>query len=644
MSQRMKVSLAVGVLLLGVYALLRLGFLLSNWSYFEDAAASDVAMAFVYGLRFDVAVLIALNGVPLFLYNGPFPTGSRLYMGLTFALFAVLNLYGVLVNLGDYRHYPAVQRRLLHEPWERTSELVDMFPQWYSEYPLLVVGGLAAGALFVVLLFFAVRALMRRIPGKNPHRRLIPCGLLMIGLGVLGIRGGFQEGVLRPADAFKHSSSFAVGYLTLNSTYTTLSSLVLRPIQRVEKMPEAEARGIVREMVYSPDEEPVDPDYPFLRKKTPSQPMRRLNVVILLMESWTWANVGPQEGGITRTPEFDALTKEGTLFTNFLSTGHKSNAAIPSILTSVPSLFRQPVIGSREELTRFRGLGSILAEHGYSTSFHYGVDKTIMGFDAYAALAGYDRYFSVEDYPTNGADVHDGRWGIFDELYFLFTVEKLDELPEPFTSLVFSMSPHDPYVLPANRKEMFAEYEDETGYQRLLRYSDFALGRFFEAARQRSWFENTIFLILADHTRFSPPNSYYESIHIPLLVYAPGIVEPGVDDTIGSQADILPTVLDLLHVPTVHASMGRSLLDRGESRGPVVYREQGFGIFGDEMVLVNDLEEDVGLFRYRDDLYFENDLGDDVPAVADDLRRRLYAYLQVVTSTVRDDRVYRDDR
>lgn len=640
----MKVTLAVGGLLLGFYALLRLGFLLSNLPFFEDAAASDIAMAFVYGLRFDIAALIGLNILPMVLYNGPFPTRSRLYMGIVFAIFAVLNLFGVLINLADYRHYPAVQRRLLNEPWEDTSELVGMFPQWYHEHPVLVIGGLAAGALFVVMLFFAVRYLMRRIPGKNTQPRLIFCGLLMIGLGVLGIRGGFQEGILRPADAFKHSSSFAVGYLTLNSAYTTVSSRVLRPIQLVEKMPEDEARAVVREMLFSADEELVDPDYPFMRKKTPSEPMRKLNVVILLMESWTWANVGPQPEGGTRTPEFDALTEDGLLFTSFLSTGHKSNAAVPSILTSVPSLFRQPVIGSREELTRFRGLGSILKEHGYSTSFHYGVDKTIMGFDAYAALAGYDKYFSVEDYPETGETVHDGRWGIFDELYFLFTVDRMDELPKPFTSLVFSMSPHDPYILPANRKEMFAEYESETGYQQLLRYSDFALGRFFEAARERPWFDNTVFLITADHTRFSPPNSYYESVHVPLLIYAPGIVEPGRDETIGSQADILPTILDLLHVPTVHASMGRSMLDRAERRGPVVYREQGFGIFGNDLVLVNDLETDMGLYRYRDDIYFQQDLQHEQSDAADDLRKRLYAYLQIVTNTVRNDRVYRDPR
>lgn len=642
MNQRAKVTIAVFALLLGVYALLRLGFYLSNLGYFEQASGADIAAAFWYGLRFDIAALIILNLVPLVLYNLPRRSFPRWYLTFVFVLFAMLNAMGVLLNLADYRHYPAVQRRLLHEPWERTGELIDMFPQWYHEYPVLVIGGIAGALIFVFLLYRAVRFLHRRMPGRNTLVRGIISGAILFGLGALGVRGGFHLGFLHPADAFKNSPVFSVGYLTLNSTYTTLSSVVLRPIQLVEKMPEEEARQVVREMLFAADEEPVDPAYPLMRRKRPREEMRNLNVVILIMESWTWANVGPQEGGGTRTPSFDALAAEGLLFTNFLSTGHKSNAAIPSILTSVPSLFRKPVIGSREELTRFRGIGSILKEHGYTTSFHYGIDRTIMGFDAYSRLAGFDHYFCVDDYPDDGGEIGDGCWGIFDELYFLFTVDKLDEFEKPFVAVLFSVSPHDPYKLPSDKEEMFAAHAEETGYQRLLRYSDFALGRFFEKARTRPWFSDTVFLITADHTRFSPPNSYYEAMHIPLLVYAPGIVEPGVSGSTGTQADILPTILDLLHVPTVHASMGRSLLEPEPPHWSVVYREQGFGLFGSEFALVNDLEQDVGLYAYPKDRFFRENLLSRLPHVAADHRRRLFAYLQVITNAVRDDRVWHD--
>ena len=147
----------------------------------------------------------------------------------------------------------------------------------------------------------------------------------------------------------------------------------------------------------------------------------------------------------------------------------------------MPSVFRRPVIGSREELTRLRGLGSILKEQGWSTSFHYAAEQTIMGFDSYSRMSGFDVYRSEADYPDRSEAVRDGRWGIFDHLFYADTLAWLDREKTPFLTLIFSLSPHDPYKLPPGLEKDYAAYAHETGYQRCLRYSDWALGRFFEA-------------------------------------------------------------------------------------------------------------------------------------------------------------------
>lgn len=645
LTRRSKITLALLALLVGVYGLLRLGFLIVNRRFLADASAGEVALAFVHGLRFDVAALLMINAPLMVLWNVHLPrvAGAR-FRGLCFALFALLNVPCVMLNVADYGYYPNVQRRLLYEPFENPRELASMVPQWFTEFPLLCAGVLAAGAAFVVLLKRLAARVHARVGGpEGPVLPTLASGGVLIALSVLGIRGGLQEGILRTADAFKHSSSSAVGYLTLNTTYTVLLSGVLKPLQTVRAMPEAEAVALVHGMLGIAADEAPDPRHPFRRATRPTLPVRRRNVMLILMESWTWANVGPHEEGgrtLSRTPRFDALCAEGLLFTNFLASGQKSNEAIPSLITSVPSVFRRPVIGSRQELTRFRGLGSIVKEHGWATSFHYGAEKTIMGFDAYGRLAGFDAYRSEEDYPDRSERVRDGRWGIFDHLFYDDTLAWLDRERAPFLTLLFSLSPHDPYKLPPDLEDGYAAYAHETGYQRCLRYSDWALGRLFDQARTRPWFGDTIFLITADHTRFSPPNSYYESFHVPLLLLAPGLVPPGRNDRIGFHPDLLPTVLDLLQLPAEHASMGRSLLDPREPRYAVVFRDQGFGIFDGRHALLHDLRQDVGLFDYRADPTFARDLSASDPAAALALRRRLLAYLQTVTTSVTENRVW----
>jgi hypothetical protein len=644
MTRRAKVSLAVLALLVGVYSLLRLGFLAANLAYFEDARPGDVAGAFLHGVRFDVAALVILNCPLLVLYNFGIPRrAGGVFNAVCLTLFMIPNVLAMMLNVADYGYYPMMQRRLLYEPFDRPAEVAAMVPQWFQEYPVLCVGVLAAGAGLVLGLRWIVRRIHARIQGVEGST-LHTCisGLVLAAVGVLGVRGGVQEGILRPADAFKHSAHAAVGYLTLNTTYTVLLSGVLKPIQTVREMPHEEAAAIVADMLTDPDETRPDPAWPLLRERRAREAPRKRNVAILLLESWTGANVGPhleQGRTVSRTPAFDALAKDGLLFTNFLASGQKSNEAIPSLLSSVPSLFRRPVIGSREELTRLRGLGSILKEQGWATSFHYGAEQTIMGFDSYSRMSGFDVYRSEADFPDRSAAVRDGRWGIFDHLFYADTLAWLDRERAPFLTMVFSLSPHDPYKLPPDLEGDYAPYADETGYQRCLRYSDWSLGKFFEQARTRPWFSDTVFVITADHTRFSPPNDYYRAFQVPLLLYAPGFIAPGVNEHIGFHPDLLPTVLDLLDVPARHASMGRSLLAPGE-RFAVTFRDRGFAIFDDRYALLHDLRSDVGLFEYRTDGAFAHDISTREPGQAARLRKRLLAYLQIVTTSVQADRVW----
>lgn len=643
MTKALWITLWSGLGLLLLHAGLRAGFYLVNAPYFEGVPPGEIARAFLHGLRFDVAGLTLLNLPVLVLLHAPLPTRKpRAWLVLTFVLFAGLNTAGLLLNAFDCEYYASVQRRMLFEPFHRPQDLLANVTGWWAEYPVAIS---AVGAALLVFVYGAARFLRflgARIAHKPGAVRSHVCALALVGLGVLAVRGGLQVAIMRPADAFVHSQSQAVGNLTLNSTYTVLLSAFLPRHPVVRKLPEEEALATAAALVLGEGEHLLDPRFPFLRQRTPGAALRPLNVVVLIQESWTAAQVGPDAGGASRTPFFDELCAEGAHYVNFLANGQRSGEAVPAIVAAVPSLFPTPIIGSQIEMTRFRGLGDLLGPLGYRTSFHYGAARTLEGFHAFTRMVGFQDYVSREDYDGDepDADRSDGTWGIYDELFYRHAARYLDARPEPFATVVFGLSPHDPYRLPRNREALFPVRPGETPYQRMLRYSDHSLRAFFEHARQSPWFSRTLFVITGDHTRFSPPESFYESFRVPLLLYAPGLVEPAVREDVGCHADILPTILDLLHAPVRHASMGRSLRDTSRSRVCVVQRGQRFVIFDDERAYVHDLRRDLGFFAYRSDRRFREDLTQREPEAAAALRHKLFAYLQACTTTLVGDRVW----
>jgi phosphoglycerol transferase MdoB-like AlkP superfamily enzyme len=648
MTKSMKITFIAAGWLFLIYTLLRLGFYVANRAYFDGAPLSDIALSFFYGLRYDAAGLVMINAPVLFLYNLPaWLVELKWYKRFCFLLFAGLNAVGIIFNLVDYRYYGAVQRRSNFEPLERPADFGVQIPTWIEEFPVFFFGGLGAVALLVFLMALYFRRLDRKIPVRPGFVRGATCGFVLIVLSVLAVRGGLQTSIMRPADALVYSNHVAVGHMTQNSTYTVLLSRFLTRFPIIKSMPDEEAGRIAASMVTSEGETLLDSRYPFYRMSVGEGPRKDWNVVIFIQESWTGEHVGPDKGGVSRTPFFDSLCKEGAFFSNFFANGQRSSQAVPSIIASLPSLFRGPIIGSRvEDTTRFCGIGDLLGPYGYTTSLHHGASRTMEGFDGFRSLIGVNRYYSNEDFPDKGLateETWDGKWGIYDELFYRFGGEEFSAVDGPFAGVMFGLQPHDPFHVPPSYQPTLEPYAHETPYQRAMRYSDFSLESFFAYARTQPWFEKTLFFITADHTRFSLPGSFYQSFHIPLLVYAPALVEPQVRPEVASHADILPTILDLLEISTPHGLMGRSLFDLKKERYAVLERGGRYVIFDDTRAHMNDLQNDLGLFDYRKDLLFADNLAAAEPEHDAELKKHLLAWLQAVTTSIVDDKIWPRD-
>lgn len=643
MSKQFKISLAVFAYLLVWYGLLRLGFFLANRQFFIGTPSADIIKAFVHGPRFDIAALLLVNGALLLIYNIPGnPSRWRPLRILLLGLFWAANIAGLLLNLADYGYYPTIQRRMTFELFAIPGDILRMVPGLLAEYWLLFLLLTAMSALFIWSSLRLLRRADQRIIYRFHPGPEVFSLLLLLALAVLGIRGGLQSKPLKPAHAF-FSNNWALGYLTLNSTYTVVRSSAQPVLPRIQVMAEAEAGARVEKMIRAGNEAIVDPRYPFLRVKSFTQPMRRMNVVVIVLESWMAGQVGAVSGNPGSTPFFDSLAGAGLLFINFLANAQRSIESAPAILASMPGLSNNTLISSQSETARFIGLGTVLRRRGYSAAFYHGAKTGSMGFDAFARMAGFPAYFGKEDYPGLCDSVQDGAWGLYDEYAFRDALRRMNGMREPFCMTFYAMQPHDPLKIPENRQALFAQFKDDTKYQRALRYADHCLKTFFDQAREQLWFGNTLFVLAGDHTTSPLRNDFRSIFHVPLLLYAPGLLGPGRDGRIASQVDILPTVMDLLRIPGTHASMGRSLLESAVTRFAVVGLYPNFALYGDTLVLMADLDHIGGLYDYRADPGYKINLKDARPALAREMHADLAAYVQEVSNAMVRDRICRSE-
>jgi len=632
-------------LLLLLYSILRAGFYIGNMQFYSDAASGEILSAFIHGLRFDVAAIFIINIPVLLLYNLPFtPIEKKWYKITILVLFLLINFVFIALSISDFGYFAAEQRRLLYEPYTMLPDIIRMISSSLAYHYVLFVILLTSTIVFV---YVSVKFLKKLDNYFDSDRKYFTESLnfvLLVLTSVIAIRGGFQLKPLRQANAFE-SDSRSLGYLTLNTTYNVVLSAFQDVLPDVSVMPKPEAERTVLEMIKDDNEILIDSEYVFMRRKNFEGPPNKLNIVIFIMESWSAKYCGSITNGKTSTPFFDSLASQGILFKNFFATGQRSIEAIPSILTSVPSLYNLSIINSTAEMDDYRGLGSILGEEGYITSFHHGASIGSMGFDGFSGIAGFTKYYGKEDFDGLPSGDFDGAWGIYDEPFFLETEKILSEYKEPFCSVIFSLSSHDPYKIPDNRLALFSKYRDEGEFERSIRYSDYSLRRFFETSSAEPWYMNTLFVITGDHTLFNSRDNFYSTFHIPMLLYTPsGLLPHSENELVASHIDILPSILDIILTPAVHSSMGVSVLSQKKERYCCEKYGNDYCIINENYVLLDNLESKSRLYNYKSDPSLKYNLAEKYPKKLNELKRKLLAYLQSTTEAIADNKIYKEVR
>jgi phosphoglycerol transferase MdoB-like AlkP superfamily enzyme len=295
----------------------------------------------------------------------------------------------------------------------------------------------------------------------------------------------------------------------------------------------------------------------------PGQAEKRLNVVMVSVESFSaeFMTAFAPMGRPTLTPSMDRLAQEGLLFTQLYATGTRTVRGLEALSLSVPPTPGHAIIKRPNNGGLFT-LGEVFRSKGYEPLYLYGGYAYFDNMNTFFAGNGYT---VVDRRALAPADIHfENIWGVADEDLFTLTLRELDtrnQAGQPFFAHVMTTSNHRPFTYPEGRIDIASK----TGRDGGVKYTDWAIGNFMEQARKKPWFDNTLFVIVADHTHKGrgrqelPPENY----HIPMVIYAPKHIQPGRVDTLASQMDVAPTILGMLNFDYTSKFYGHDILREG---------------------------------------------------------------------------------
>ncbi|MEE3934786.1 LTA synthase family protein [Pseudomonas viridiflava] len=658
-------TLLSGLALMVMYTLLRIGLLVYNREMIGDTPASTFIEALFNGMRFDLRLTVYLL-IPLMLsLFSARAMAARGFFRFWLTLVGSITLFFGLMEMDFYREFHQRLNGLVFQYVKEDPKTV-LSMLWYG-FP--VVRYLLAWAVVTWLLSLVFKGIDRvtrprsALSGGVAGTRSIAPWYMRIGVfflvlivAVICARGTLRQGPpLRWGDAYTTESNFA-NQLGLNGTLTLITAAKSRMSEDRDNiwkatLPQADAQQTVRDMLLTSHDKLVEPDIAAVRRDfTPpaenTLPIR--NVVVILMESFAGHSVGALGSDANITPNFDKLSKEGLLFDHFFSNGTHTHQGMFATMACFPNLPGfEYLMQTPEGSHKLSGLPQLLsAGRNYDDVYVYNGNFAWDNQSGFFSNQGMTNFVGRDDFVN--PVFSDPTWGVSDQDMFDRGAQELKARQDgkPFYALLQTLSNHTPYALPEN-----LPVERVTGHGSLdehltaMRYSDWALGQFFEKAKKEPYFKNTLFVVLGDHG-FGNNRQLTEMdlgrFNVPMLLIGPGVQEKfgQRSSIVGTQVDVVPTIMGRLGGQTRNQCWGRDLLNLPEGdKGFGVIKpsgsEQVVAIISGNRILIEPTEMPAKLLTYT---LGATPHAEEVPDAPDteELKRKLESFLQTATKSLLD--------
>jgi len=530
----------------------------SNWLVYLKS--------FYIGLRLD-AVVAAYLILPIFLsifWNLP-PRGQSIYSKISiwyFSLLTIIISYLSAIDIFFFEEFNTHLNLLLLQANVVREESILYL---WQEYPIIIITlGISLIGWLGYKTFTKTSLRLMRPDTRWPNT--LAAGVLSLIILVSAIRGGWQE---RPID-WGHamfSDNLLANQIALNGVFLLGRSAIELSSEKnlresLQFFSQDMAFEQTRAMIAGFNDFFVD-EYS-LKRKIKEKPSITPNIVTVILESHVASFCGyinPAEKRVT--PILDSLASQGIAFTRCIANGSRSAFGISSILMSWPVLPGLPLISQVESSREAPCMATNLKQLGYNSTFLYGGDSQFDNMQGFAIANGYDAVIDRK----NLSSLPGTMWGIYDHYIFDYALELLDNTDDPLNLTLFTTTNHQPWELPDVYEASIPDFSDVTfrkgNVHRTMAYVDLVIGEFMQKAQSRVWFDNTIFVFVADHglTIYRDKFEDLRNGHIPLVIYAPAILEtPRLIDKPVSQVDIMPTLLGIIGYPKEFVAMGRDVL------------------------------------------------------------------------------------
>ena len=587
------------------YQIARFLFWFFNRKLIPIDSVSDYFSISYHGTAFDTTAILYVNSLFILLSLLPLVINTKKsYQKFLFYLYFITNGIAYGMNFGDFIYYRFSQSRLTTAALnvaKHEDNIGKVFMVSVLEHPFVILW-------FIVLMIFWIFLYKKvKVEEQKPEKKwkyfvfsiLNLC--IVAALVVGGIRGDFKHST-RPinlVDANRHVKNPLQANVVLNSVFSFFRTMNTNNFREVHFVSE--------DFI----EKNIQPYKIYPRKNVEPKP----NVVIFIIESFGKEYSGAFNKNtriknfVSYTPFFDSLATHSLIATNAFANGRQSIHGMSSVLAGIPSL-KDAFTSSPYSNQKIQSIVSVANEMGYDTSFFHGAPNGSMGFLGFGNILGFKHYYGKTEY-NNDADF-DGMWGIWDEPFFQYFAKILHTKKSPFMATMFSASSHHPFKIPEKYQGKFKKGPLEI--HEPIGYTDFALKKFFETAKKMPWYQNTIFVVVADHTNQIAYPEYEKAMNrfaIPILFYSPNpkyqlkgeITEPA------QQMDIYPTLADLMGYNKKIRSWGRSLVSEKKENYLIVNSSGVEQFMIGNYIYLFDGKDFTGIYDIKDLGYEKNLLG-----------------------------------
>lgn len=553
----------------------KLLFVLYHLDQLKLIGYSTLPEIFLYGLKLDLSATGYMMALPALLLVFLIMTPGKIakpFFDIYVLIMLIIMGFLLAVDMELYSHWGF---RLDRTPllYIDNPDIMMASVETYTIVKQIIIMILFSGSLYFLYHRF-VSPIVKRFKPEKFYFSLV--FLLLLGLLIIPVRGGFGIAPVNVGTAYFHPQQFA-NHAAINCYWHLGYSLSKI---KSDKNPYDFFSREEAEKCFSSLFQPENKGEKIIRHPKP-------NIVLIVIESFTAKIIEPLGGLDDVTPNFSRLSAEGILFENIYASGDRTDKGFVAIMSGYPAQPESSVIKLPQKTQKLPNMCRILSENEYYTYFCYGGDADFANFRSYLTNSGFNKITSLSDFDRRHNTF---KWGVHDHIVIDKFFEDMEKIHEPFFSVLLTQSSHEPFEVPHQSK--FKGRTDDELFLNSANYTDSCLGVFFEKARLQDWYENTLFILIPDHGHRLPGNNLIfepQRFHIPMIWLGSVLESTSMRiPKFGSQFDLATTLLNQLGYDTSEFIYGKDLLDKqGPSHSFYVFNN-GFGFVNDSATVAFD--------------------------------------------------------